>query len=818
MKTFKLDYMGISEEAKHPIIYHQLGDYSTLLKITNPIIQFSSKKDLYYDYHNVMSNIVKILGEGYSIQKLDIITKKLFIKNTEGKDFLSKCYFEHFKGRPFRDTETYFCITKNVTKTTFYQFNQREFDTFLKKIDKVKEILQGNGFTPQILKEDEIQSLISRFLGFEFDKDHFSLKNFKSEPEGLSVGNKFAKSLSLINIDEVHMPVNITPFTTVNIGFEYPQDLFSFIYETPGFDHLIYHQYIQIPYQKKEIIKLEAKKKKHTSMPDPANDLAVRDIDDVLALIARENELLVYSHFNLHLYGDRDQIHKSINHIEAELFKVGIIPSGNCYNQLELYKSMFPGHSLSLKHYDKFFTTSSPALSLFYKETNQKNEKSDFNIYMTDRAGIPIAIDTSELPMETGRINNRNKFVLGPSGSGKSFCMNNLIKQYFQQETDIVLIDTGHSYSGLCEYYGGTYITYTDEQPITMNPFLFDKKEYNEEKRDFLKSLIAVLWKGTNGSISQVESSALIEVISAYYHEGFKSKGEFHFSFNTFYEYSIRKLNEISTSEKIDIDVNGYAYILKKFYKGGEYEHTLNSPMDHSLFDESFIVFEIDNIKDNEILFPITTIIIMDVFIQKMRHKKKRKALIIEEAWKAISSPMMAGYILYVYKTVRKFWGEAVVVTQDLEDIIGNSIVKNSIINNSDTLILLDQSKFKDNFDEVSNLLSLSETEQRKIFTINNLDNRSGRGKFKEVYIKRGSTGEVYGIEVSLEEYLTYTTERKEKDARDLYVHAYGNFVDGLTYFVKDMETSGLTLPDFVKKVLMESSQGQPINPIKEAI
>ena len=103
---------------------------------------------------------------------------------------------------------------------------------------------------------------------------------------------------------------------------------------------------------------------------------------------------------------------------------------------------------------------------------------------MTDDRSTEIAIDTSELPMETGRINNRNKFVLGPSGSGKSFCMNNLIKQYFQQNTDIVLIDTGHSYSGLCEYYGGKYITYTDEKPITMNPFLFEKKEYNEEKRD----------------------------------------------------------------------------------------------------------------------------------------------------------------------------------------------------------------------------------------------------------------------------------------------------------------------------------------------
>lgn len=816
MKVFKLDYLGISEEDKHPIIYHKLGDYSTIFRITNPIIKYSSKKELYYDYHALMSNIVKILGEGYAIQKLDIISRKLFREKPENDDFLSKKYFKHFRGRPYRDTETIFCITKNITKTTWYQFNQREFDTFLKKIDKIHEIFESNDFRPEILGKKEIEKLISRFLGFEFDKDSYSLKNFQSEADGLIVGDKMARSISLINIDEVNMPVTISPYSTMDLGYEYPQDLFSFIYDTPGFDHLIYHQYIQIPNQKKEIIKLEAKKKKHTSMPDPANNLAIKDIDDVLELITRENELLVYSHFNMHLFGDREQVYKSVNYIEAELFKVGIIPSDNGYNQLELYKAIFPGHTVSLQHYDKFFTTSSPALSLFYKETNQKNEGSDFKIYMTDRSGVPIAIDTSELPMETGRINNRNKFVLGPSGSGKSFCMNNLIKQYFQQNTDIVLIDTGHSYSGLCEYYGGKYITYTDEKPITMNPFLFEKKEYNEEKRDFLKSLVSVLWKGTNGTISQVETSALIEVISAYYHEGF-SKKSFVFGFNSFYDFSIEKLKRIKETENIDIDVDGYAYILKKFYKGGEYDKTLNSPMDNSLFDEDFIVFEIDNIKDNEILFPITTIIIMDVFIQKMRHKKKRKALIIEEAWKAISSPMMASYILYVYKTVRKFWGEAVVVTQDLEDIIGNAIVKNAIINNSDTIILLDQSKFKDNYDEVSNLLSLSETEKRKIFTINKLNNRMGRGKFKEVYFKRGSTGEVYGIEVSLEEYLTYTTERKEKDARDLYIKVHGSFVKGLEEFVKDLKTSGKSLPAFVKIVLAKVRDDDNDN-LKKAI
>ena len=192
----------------------------------------------------------------------------------------------------------------------------------------------------------------------------------------------------------------------------------------------------------------------------------------------------------------------------------------------------------------------------------------------------------------------------------------------------------------------------------------------------------------------------------------------------------------------------------------------------------------------------------MDVFIQKMRHRSsQRKALIIEEAWKAIASPLMAGYILYLYKTVRKFWGEAIVVTQELADILGNAVVKDSILSNSDTIILLDQSKFKENYKEIAKLLSITETEQKKIFTINKLDNKDGRGRFKEVYIRRGSTGEVYGIEVSLQQYLTYTTEKPEKSAVEIYTNAYGSYPAGLDAFVKDLKDSKLPLPDFIKRI-----------------
>ena len=383
---------------------------------------------------------------------------------------------------------------------------------------------------------------------------------------------------------------------------------------------------------------------------------------------------------------------------------------------------------------------------------------------------------------------------------------------------DVVIVDTGHSYSGLCSYFNGKYITYTEDNPITMNPFAITEEEYNIEKKDFLVTLICLLWRGAAGTVSQIENDVIALVISAYYADHFSLMANSlpeldrcSLSFNSFYEFALRKIPEIKRLEKISFDLEEFRFVLKKFYKGGQYDSVLNQDADQSLFTAPFIVFEIDNIKESKTLFPIVTLIIMDVFLQKMRFREdRRKALIIEEAWKAIASPLMAGYLVFMYKTVRKFYGEAIVVTQELADILGNEIVKDTILSNSDTIVLLDQRKFKDNYDQIAALLSLSETERRKIFTINQLDNKAGRGKFKEVYIKRGAIGEVYGIELSLAQYLTYTTEKPEKNAVERYVRHYGSYPAGLDAFVADFHSSGLSLGRFVSEVNRTGQLYQP--------
>lgn len=806
-KKFELMFIACEpfKDSKIDILYSNDGNFSVVFSIENIAEQYSATGELYDATHFILMQIVKLLAEDYIIQKSDAVSTQTFnIPITDEQEYLTQKYYQHFNGRQYKRLDTWLTITKLKKSTKFFTYSEQEMTDFINKINKIKDIFLNNNIKHKLLGKDEILLLHKRFLAFNFRDNKFALNNFKADENGIYTDNRTLKTISLIDIEEMNFPQYVqTHFYDRAIGEEFPVDNLSFIFNIPA-DTIILNQVVFLPSQRKTKTELELKKKRHESMQvaDKENLSSAVDIDEMFMDIAENNEMLVKCHFSLLVIDDNDHIFKAVNAVENNLFSINMIPNKNTFNQLELYRAAIPGNANELKDYDLFLTSRAAALSLFFKEKLPKTDNSDYLLWFTDRQGVPIGIDTSELPMQSGRISNRNRFILGPSGSGKSFFTNSYALQNWQLGADVVIVDTGHSYYGLCNYIGGRYITYTEEKPITMNPFMIERIENNNEKQQSLKDLIGVIWKGANGTLTKVENKALTDCIDEYYKNYFGNRDIVtSLSFNSFYDFSIQFLKNTIKENSINFDIKDYSYVLQAFYKGGIYESILNNEADNTLFNEDFIVFEIDNIKDNKELFPITTLIIMDVFIQKMRHKSNKKILIIEEAWKAIASPMMANYILYLYKTVRKFYGEAIVVTQELDDIIGNAIVKESIINNSDTIMLLDQTKFKERFDKIADLLSINPIERNKIFTINSLDNRNNRNPFKEVYIKRGAVGEVYGVEVPLEQYLTFTTERTEKDAIRYYLNTYKNYRDAIENFVLDLRESGKKLSEFVRIV-----------------
>jgi conjugation system TraG family ATPase len=801
---FKEPFIGTSDESGITLLYSADGNFSSILSIENLALQYNADPEIYDEFHTLLGQIVKLLGSSYILQKTDIIaTQQYKPAISEHTDYLQRKYFEHYNGRAYKSITTYITITKTNNKSRFFSYDAKDIKDFVSKINKVVDALQNHKIKTSVLNKQHIENLQRRFVSFNFNNDNCFVGNVLSDSNALYFGEKQLKIVSLIDIDELNIPAQIgTHGTKPEIGKNFPVDNFSFLLNVPSADTILYNQVIFIPDQIKTKRDLEAKRKKHSSMPDAANKISVEDIDSMFLDIAAENELLVFCNFSLLVYGDTMVLDKAINNIESNLFSMGIIPGKNTYNQMELFRAAIPGNANEMQEYDKFLTSRPAATCFFFMERLPKTEESDYLLYLTDRQGVPIGIDTSELPWQQNRIFNRNKFVLGPSGSGKSFSTNTYVFLCHLMGADVVLVDTGHSYKGTCKYLNGRYITYTEDRPITMNPFRIEEIESNEEKRQILKSLIGMLWKGADGILSQVEDTIISKIITDYFIDYFtKKKVVKSLSFNTFYEYSCSQIEEIIKLEDIHFNLKEYRFILKKFYRGGEYDKILNDDFDNSLFNESFIVFEIDSIKEHKLLFPITTLIIMDVFLQKMRYKSNKKILCIEEAWKAIASPMMAGYIVYLFKTVRKFNGEVMVVTQEINDIVGNAIVKDSIIANSDTIFLLDQSKFKENFHQVQSLLSINEVERNKLFTVNRLENKEGRSRFKELYIRRGSTGEVYGIELPVEQYLTFSTERVERETLEVYLDYYTGYENAMDHLVSDMKESGLSLSSFCRTV-----------------
>ncbi len=931
-KAFDGLYAGLEETDGNVVLFSAKGEPSVIFEMTNPVQQLCTDAERYLHFQDVLSNVAQTLGEGYALQKQDIFCKQAYHHEVpNGAEFLTRSYFNYFEGREFTEIRTCLVVTQEVQHSQFVQYDPKKWMEFHSKISKVDDILTERNIRHRKLTKGEVEEYCHRFMAFQFRHGPFSMTNFKASDEYLKTGNRVIRSFPLVDIDEISLPSVVKPYTRTNInGYPIATDLFSFLTSIPFADCVVYNQVIQIPGQRKLLRKLQAKAKRHASMPDPSNKIAKADIEEVLNRLAVDSTLLVNSNFNILVSCPADRVTPVTSYIETKLYECGIMPSKTAYNQLELFTDSFPGNAYAFNpDYDLFLTLSDAALCLFFKEHLKGSEETPLTTYYTDRQGLPVCIDITGKEGKVKMTDNANFFCIGPSGSGKSFHMNTVVRQLLEQDTDVVMVDTGDSYEGICGYYKGTYISYSKEKPISMNPFKVTEEEYAQnfgEKKNFLKSLVFLIFKG-NSIPSKIEdmliNQTIVEYYEAYFHpfenftdkereglrqkllvaarmecdhekydhemedidrlineqeppeksekpesralmlpsearrhkllrqcrslnslahdaaaspsererslrimEKFKLELYEHsmlakidrqidhlevqkrklkvseLSFNSYYEFALQRIPQITSLEKISFPIRDFAAILKQFYRGGELEMTLNSDWDANLFDERFIVFEIDKIKDDPVLFPIVVLIIMDVFLQKMRIKKGRKALIIEEAWKAIASPTMAEYIKYLYKTVRKFHGIAGVVTQELNDVIDSPIVKEAIINNSDVKILLDQTKFKDRYEEIAAILGLTQVQRQQIFTINALNNHEGRSYFKEVWICRGTHSDVYGVEEAPECYWAYTTERTEKEALKIYLRQHGTMQEAITRIEADRkEDGGLKYLEFARKV-----------------
>ena len=801
LKTSTLESKFPLLRVENNCIISKFADITAAYRVSLPEL-FTLTGEEYEALHGAWLKALKVLPDYTVVHKQDFFIEERYMAPEEGSErsFLARSYERHFNERPYLRHTCYLFVTKTtperMRQTSASSVLCRGFivpremrDTdavtrFLEAAEQMERILNDSGLVRvERLTEAEIvgtaddAGLLARYFALSDERLPVVNEDIRLDPGVMRIGDKYLSMHTLSDLDMLPQSV-ATDFRYERLSTDRSDCRLSFAAPVGlllSCNH-VYNQVIFLDDHDETLKRLEASARNMNSLAAYSRSNAINRewIEMYLNEAHSQGVRSVRCHCNVMAWAESESELKRIrNDVGSQLALMGCTPRHNTVDVPVLFWAAIPGNEADFPAEESFYTFLDQALCLFNGETNYRSSLSPFGIKMSDRlSGIPLHLDISDLPMKRGVITNRNKFILGPSGSGKSYLTNHLVRQYWEQGSHILLVDTGNSYQGLCSLIhaktkgrDGVYFTYTEEAPIAFNPFYVEDGVYDVEKRESLKTLLLTLWKRESEEPTRSEEVALSNAVNLYLSK-LRTDRSIVPSFDTFYEFvetDYRRLLEQKRVREKDFDLENFLNVLEPYYKGGEYDYLLNSDKQLDLLDKRFIVFELDNISSNRTLLPVVTLIIMETFISKMRRLKGvRKMILIEECWKALTSANMSAYIRYLFKTVRKYFGEAVVVTQEVDDIISSPIVKESIINNADCKILLDQRKYLSKFDGIQRLLGLTDKERAQILSIN-LSNDPKR-RYKEVWIGLGGVqSAVYATETSAAEYLCYTTEESEK-------------------------------------------------------
>ena len=652
-------------ESKFPLLAVENGcivskdaDVTVAFKVELPEL-FTVTSNEYEAIHSAWHKAVKVLPDFSIVHKQDFFIGEKYQPEIDKDElsFLSRSFERHFNERPFLNHFCYLFLTKTTKmrsrqESTFStlckgkiipkEIEDKETVTkFLEAVGQFERIMNDSGFiTLHRLRADEIvgtettAGIVEKYFSLS-QNDTTVLKDISLNPEEMRIGDDFLCLHTLSDVED--LPGNVgtdsryerlsTDRSDCRLSFAAPVGVLLTC------NH-VYNQYIFIDDHAENLKRFEqtARNMQSLSRYSRSNQINRAWIEEYLNEAHSKGLVSVRCHCNVMAWSDdREELKHIKNDVGSQLALMECKPRHNTVDVPTLFWAGIPGNEGDFPFEESFYTFIPQALCFFTEETNYKSSLSPFGIKMVDRVtGRPLHLDISDLPMKKGVITNRNKFVLGPSGSGKSFFMNHLVRQYYEQNSHIVLVDTGNSYQGLCEMIhrktkgaDGIYYTYSEEKPISFNPFFTDDYKFNVEKKDSIKTLLLTLWKSEDDKITKTESGELGSAVSAYIKKIQQDRSIVP-CFDTFYEYMLNdyraelEKRDIKVSRD-DFNVDNFLTTLRQYYKGGRFDFLLNSRENIDLLHKRFIVFEIDSIKDNAELFPVVVIIIMEAFIKKMR-------------------------------------------------------------------------------------------------------------------------------------------------------------------------------------------------------
>jgi len=794
-------------------ILSKQGDTTVVFSLCLPEI-FTLSADEYEAMHHAWVRAIKVLPAGTILHKQDWFTRNTYKADLETQhSFLGRASEAYFHGRPFLGHSCYLMVTRKATgrkpgSSVFSNLlrpsivapqpmNSTAHSDFMDKVSQFEKLLGEGGFIkPARLDEDALcgshgkPGLIEQYCFLAPEGEQPLMRDILFKPD-FRIGEKHCQLYAMSDVEDlpslcgsrITYDKYSTDKTKFSVGFAAPAG--------PLLDcNHIYNQYIFIEDTQKVLKKLETKRRRLQSLSAYSRENAIsRDsVNAFLNEAISQQRLPVRAHFNLLVWSDDAGELKDLrNKASSALAQMDAAPRQEVKGAAQIFWAGLPGNAADFPLNDSFETFAEQASCFLNVDSNYRSDPPAEGIRFCDRmTGKPVYIDLFDAPRKAGITSNMGMLVCGTSGGGKSMTVNHILRTLYDQGAHCVVIDIGGSYKGLCELVGGYYFTYTEENPIRFNPFVVGPEGLDTEKKESLKSLLVALWKQENESFIRSEYVALSNALTGYY-SYLKDHREIFPCFNSFYEYLESQYVDVLKGHKVkdrDFDIDNFLYVLRPYYAGGEFDYLLNATENLDLLNQQFVVIELDNIKDHPILFGVTTLICMEMFISKMRKLPgKRKVLMIDEAWKAIANSGMADFLRYAFKTIRKFNGIPGVITQELDDLVSSQIIKDAIINNADIKILMDMRKFMNKFDKLQDVLGMSEKAKTILLSVNK-DNR-------EIFVDLGGqVMKVFKNELCPHEYYAYTTEGKERVRVMEYAKTHGSMEKGINALVNDLDLS----------------------------
>ena len=764
-------------EIKKNLVFANNGNLVLCFKVELPEIYSLSEKD-FDDLHGIWFQALRSFMTGGVIHKQDVYRKRKYSGEKLPKEsFLGKATRNYFEGREYLEHESYlfFCWPKNRT------LNHKKFVNPFKKIPSksLKELEEGlQDFTRAVndtvsflnnskrlnlipLGEEEILQLSTSYFngyneGYDTDilLDKAQLQIGRNLFEVLAVNNElcFGEAVQSSKTNEKYTADD----------FVFHQGFIDGLGLDLNEDHILNQIfYMDDRSRWRRLLEKRIEELKKSSNFGSQNKVVLERIRHILDRINEDDSSrVIRGHFNVTFWNeDYKNLLRTASEIKTRFKELDITPYLPLAEERKNYfLNSFFCFSSNFANEDLFVTDLKHALCLLINNTNYKSDEQ--GIIFNDRQhNIPVIKDVWDEHKK--RIKARNFAIFAPTGEGKSFLANNILRQYYEDGVRLVIIDLGGSYNKFAKLYPQDHLILRYEQGknLGINPFFINSMkdlgpQHLEDLTIFLLELFA-----SGELLDKAREVAMKKILKHYYDN--VDQGH---SMESFYDFIEVEQERLLTNLQIHrdyFDVENFLHIMSEYVKGGLYSFLFEISEDQSfrLEEKRLIVFELDEIKDNKEILSVMLKLIKSAIQRTIWQNRNEKGIILfDEFAKQLKFGNVLESVEFYYQAIRKQNGAIGIILQSINQLPENA-TSASILENTQVIYSLHNEK---GYDQLQERLNLSSHDLNQLKSIKN--NLSGDQKYTEIFIKIGRQSNIFRLEVPPEVYAAYLTDGQENN------------------------------------------------------